>query len=66
MNTVLKRVLIAGALMAICAVILVATKHYGVWIVSGIAVILFILGLLRKEDDASGKTRDIPDDTEIP
>ena len=65
MNTVLKRVMIAGALIAICAIIFVATKRYGVWIISGIAVVLFILGLLRK-DDVSGKKGDIPDDTEIP
>ena len=63
MNTILKRVLIAGALIAICAVILVATKRYGVWIISGIAVVLFILGLLRKED-VSGKKGDLPDDTD--
>lgn len=65
MNTVLKRVLIAGALMAICVVVFAATKRYGVWIISGIAVILFILGLLRK-DNASGNKGDLPDDTEIP
>lgn len=65
MNAVLKRVLIAGALMAVCAVIFVATKRYGVWIISGIAVVLFILGLLRK-DNAPGKGSAIPDDTEIP
>jgi hypothetical protein len=65
MNTILKRVLIAVALVAVCAVIFVATKRYGVWIISGIAVVLFILGLLRK-DDAPGKGNDIPDDTKIP
>ncbi len=54
MNTVLKRVLIAAALIAVCAVILAATKRYGVWIITGIAVVLFILGLLRK-DNAPGR-----------
>ena len=54
MNTVLKRVLIAAALMAVCVVILAATRRYGVWIITGIAVVLFILGLLRK-DNAPGK-----------
>ena len=65
MNKVLKRVLIAAALVTVCAVILAATKRYGVWIITGIAVVLFILGLLRK-DDAPGKGGDIPDDTKIP
>jgi hypothetical protein len=65
MNTALKRVLIAAALMVVCAVILAATKRYGVWIITGIAAVLFILGILRKED-SPGKGGDIPDDTEIP
>ncbi len=59
MNTVLKRALIATALIAVCAVILAATRRYGVWIITGIAVVLFILGLLRK-DTAPGKRGDIP------
>ncbi len=63
MNTVLKRVLIAASLMAVCAVILAATKLLGVWIITGIAVVLFILGILRKED-FPGKGGDIPDDTD--
>ena len=37
MNKVLKRVLIAAALVTVCAVILAATKRYGVWIITGIA-----------------------------
>ncbi len=65
MSKVLKRVLIAAALMAVCAVIFVATKLYGVWIISGIAVVLFVLGLLLK-DNAPGNGNDIPDDTKIP
>ena len=65
MNKVLKRVLIAAALMAVCTVIFVATKRYGVWIITGIAIALFILGLLRK-DDAPGKGGDIPDNTDRP
>ena len=63
MNTALKRVLIAAALIAVCAVILAATKRYGVWIITGIAVVLFILGILRK-DDSPGKGGDIRDDTD--
>jgi uncharacterized membrane protein (DUF373 family) len=49
MNVVLKRVFIALALVAVCVVILAATKSYGVWVITGFAVLLFILGLLRKE-----------------
>lgn len=63
MNTVLKRVLIAAALLAVCAAILAATKLYGVWVITGIAVILFILGILRKED-SPGKGGDATDDTD--
>ena len=65
MNTTLKRVLIAAALVAVCAVILAATRLYGVWIITGIAVVFFVLGILRK-DDSPGKGGDVPDDTEIP
>ena len=65
MNTVLKRVLIAAALIAVCAVILAATRRYGVWIITGIAVVLFILGLLRKDDACPARRRcdTLPDDT---
>jgi hypothetical protein len=61
MNAVLKRVMIAAALIAVCAVILAATRRYGVWIISGIAAVLFILGLLRK-GNAPGGEGDAPDD----
>ena len=49
MNVVFKRVLTALALVAVCAVILAATKSYGVWVITGFAVFFFILGLFRKE-----------------
>lgn len=49
MRVVLKRVLIAAVLVAICAAILAATKAYGVWVITGIAALLFALGLLRRE-----------------
>jgi hypothetical protein len=49
MNVVLKRVFIALALVAVCAVILAATKSYGIWVITGFAVFLFILGILKKE-----------------
>ena len=61
MNIVLKRALIAVALIAICVAILAATRRYGVWIITGIAVVLFILGLLRKDNDP-GKGGDSPND----
>ncbi len=49
MKVVLKRVFIALALVVTCAIILAATKFYGIWVIIGFAVFLFILGLLRKE-----------------
>ena len=65
MNPVWKRAVIAAALIAVCAVILVATRRYGVWIITGIAAVFFILGLLRKDNPPAGEG-DSPDDTEIP
>ncbi len=49
MNVILKRVFIALALVAVCVAILAATKSYGIWVITGFAVFLFILGLIRKE-----------------
>lgn len=59
MNVVLKRVFIALGLVVVCAVILAATKSYGIWVITGFAVVFFILGLLRKEKapDKAGETR---------
>jgi hypothetical protein len=54
MSIVLKRVLIAAALMVACWAILAAMKAYGVWVLSGIAVVLFALGLLRKDKKPVG------------
>jgi hypothetical protein len=65
MHTVVKRALIAAALVAVCTVVLAATQRYGVWIITGLAVVLVSIGFLRK-DNASGKSDDRPDDTEIP
>ena len=61
MNVVLKRIFIAAVLVAVCAVILAATKSYGVWVITGIAVLLFIFGLLRKEKTPD-KAGEAPDD----
>ena len=49
MNLVLKRILIALALVIVCMVILAATKSYGVWIISAIAIALFLMGVLSKD-----------------
>ncbi len=60
----LKQILIALGLMAVSVVILTATKTYGIWVISGIAVVLFVLGLLRKEGtprDSAGGTKPDPD-----
>jgi hypothetical protein len=61
MNVVLKRIFIAAALVVVCAVILAATKSYGVWVITGIAVLLFIFGLQRKEK-APDEPGEAPDD----
>lgn len=55
MNIVIKRVLTAAALVAVCGLILLAVKSYGVWVLSGIAVVLVIVGLLRKEAPPAAK-----------
>jgi len=49
MNIVIKRVLTAAALVVVSVLILLATQSYGVWVISGIAVVLVAFGLLRKE-----------------
>ena len=60
MNVVLKRIFIAAALVVVCVVILAAITSYGVWVITGIAVLLFIFGLLRKEKapDKAGEAHD--------
>lgn len=55
MNIVIKRVLTAVALVAVCVLILLAIKSYGVWVISGIAVVLVIFGLLRREAPPAAK-----------
>ena len=55
MNIVIKRVLTALALVAVCVLILLAIKSYGVWVISGIAVVLVIVGLFRKEAPPAAK-----------
>ena len=54
MKLVLKRVIMALALLFACIFILGATKSYGVWVISAIAVALFLLGVLRKGEHTDG------------
>jgi hypothetical protein len=58
MHVVLKRVLIAFGLVVFCGAVFVAVKFYGVWVITGVAVVLFILGLLWKEKPAGPDARD--------
>lgn len=48
----MKRVLIALGLMLFCIAVFAAVKAYGVWVITVVAVILFILGILRKDQPA--------------
>lgn len=50
MNALLKRVVIAAVLIVIGAAIFALTKRYGVWVITGVAVVLFVLGLLRRDE----------------
>ena len=52
MHVVLKRVLIAFGLIVFCGAVFVAVKSCGIWVITGAAVVLFIVGLLRKEKPA--------------
>jgi hypothetical protein len=58
MNMVLKRVLIAAGLIVFCGAVFAGVKAYGVWVITGVAVVLFILGLLRKDKPAGPSGRD--------
>ncbi len=60
MKLVVKRVLIAAVLVVVSVAILAATKAYGVWVIIGIAGVLFVLGILRKEKSPgeAGEVRD--------
>lgn len=49
MNMILKRVLIAAGLIVFCGAVFAGVKSYGVWVITGVAVVLFIVGILRKE-----------------
>jgi hypothetical protein len=58
MHVVLKRILIAFGLLVFGGAVFVAVKFYGVWVITGVAVVLFIVGLLRKEKPAGSGGRD--------
>jgi hypothetical protein len=54
MKTMMKSVLIALGLLGICVALLAGVKSQGVWVISAVAVVLFVLGLLRKEGPQEG------------
>jgi hypothetical protein len=58
MNVVLKRALIAAGLIVFCGAVFAGVKFYGVWVITGVAVVLFIVGLLRKDKPAGPEERD--------
>jgi hypothetical protein len=62
MNIVLKRVLIAAGLLVFCGAVFAGVKSYGVWVISGVAFLLFILGLFRKDKPTGPVCRDEPQD----
>jgi hypothetical protein len=55
MNIVLKRILIASGLVVFCGAIFAGVKFYGVWVISVVAVVLFIAGMLRKDKSAGSR-----------
>jgi hypothetical protein len=58
MNVVLRRVLIAAGLFVFCGAVFAGVKSYGVWVITGVAVVLFIAGLLRKDKPVGSRCRD--------
>ena len=60
----MKRVLIALGLMLFCIAVFAAVKAYGVWVITVVAVILFILGILRKDQPAGPESHEEAQNTE--
>jgi hypothetical protein len=58
MNMVLKRILIAAGLIVFCGAVFVGVKSYGVWVITGVAIVLFIAGLLRQDKPVGSGGRD--------
>jgi hypothetical protein len=58
MNIILKRVLIAAGLIVFCGALFAGVKTYGVWVITGVAVVLFIAGIMRKDKPAGPEGRD--------
>ena len=54
MNKLMKYVLIALGLLAVCIALLVGVKSQGVWVLSAVAVVLFLIGLLGKDGSREG------------
>jgi hypothetical protein len=52
MNILLKQVLMAAGLIVLGVAIFAGVKSYGVWVISAVAVVLFVMGLLRKDKPA--------------
>jgi hypothetical protein len=69
MGKVLKLVLIALGLLALCIAVLAGVKSYGVWVISAVAAVLFVIGMVRREEPKSGggsKTPEAPADKSGP
>ncbi len=60
----MKRVLIALGLMLFCIAVFAAVKAYGVWVITVVVVILFILGILRKDQPAGPESGEGAQNTE--
>jgi hypothetical protein len=58
MNMVLKRILITVGLIVFCGAVFAGVKSYGVWVITGVAVVLFIAGLLRQDKPVGSGGRD--------
>ncbi len=50
--------MIALGLVVFCVAVFFAVKTYGVWVITGVAVVLFILGLTRKDKPDGPESRD--------
>jgi hypothetical protein len=70
MNKVVKPVLIALGLLAGCIALLAGVKSYGVWVISAMAAVLFVIGMMGrekpKESGSGSKTPDAADDKSGP
>jgi len=68
MKILMKRILIALGLLVVSVAIYAGVKAYGVWVISAVAIVLFVLGLLRKDnpaESAGGEEVKMPAGSEI-